>query len=95
VSDLCCSEMNKAYAEKAFWDERYDESAKSSRKTISEGDKFYEWYVPFESIKQLLLSDIGSDEKSFDKSILLPGCGNSGLGEDLARQGLRVSLMTP
>jgi hypothetical protein len=99
--------MNKRYSEKAFWDERYDSktakpssdsaapvnSTNDAATAASEEVDVYEWYVPFESIKDRLLADLGTSPKQLGRTILLPGCGNSCLGEDLAMNGIACLLI--
>ena len=67
------------YADKSFWDKRYVEGKCSE-------DGLYEWYLSFDEWKPHLLSHIAYDERS--EAVLVAGCGNSGLCEDLSQAGL-------
>ena len=73
------------YGEEAYWEDRYRrDTPKGAAATGSE--QIYEWYLPYADLKPLLQRDI----IGFDKNprILVPGCGNSSLCEDLANDGM-------
>lgn len=67
------------YHSKSYWEERYDP-------TPAKGQAPYEWYASFEEIKPLVV-DILKDIHIEKARILLSGCGNSLLGEDLVKSG--------
>ena len=52
----------------------------------------YEWYVGYEDIKEILQTEIKGPTKhnlvDGNVSILVAGCGNSSLCEDLSRDGI-------
>jgi hypothetical protein len=57
----------------------------------------YEWYVSYEEIREILFAEIkGSPEAEFhvdrNISMLVAGCGNSSLCEDLSRDGIYCNL---
>ena len=81
------------YGSKSYWDSRYDElfqrqSAESPQSSL------YEWYLGYEEIREILLNEIKGSPKDelndVDRNIsmLVAGCGNSSLCEDLSRDGI-------
>lgn len=69
------------YSEKDFWDKRYEADIST-----------YEWYVSFENIKKQLLLDLRKCDSRLairnpPLKIMVSGCGNSTLCEDLWREG--------
>ena len=80
------------YGSKSYWDSRYDELFQR-QSTESTQSSLYEWYVGYEEIREILLTEIkGSPEAELhvdrNISMLIAGCGNSSLCEDLSRDGI-------
>ena len=64
------------YGSASYWDERY-----SSRNTES-----FDWYINYDNMREQLLPFLSKDA-SFE--VLIPGCGNSCLAEDLHADGFK------
>jgi hypothetical protein len=67
-----------AYGEEKYWDQRYQ-----GGEVVLEGA--YEWYLSFADLKEFLIPEIhryGSSAR-----VLVSGCGNSSLCENLAQCG--------
>ena len=84
---------NSQYTDQTYWDKRYKRDV-SSGNEIS--NPIYEWYLGFEDIIKLINEDISSSLNllrnkkqinSLSASILVSGCGNSSLCEDLVHYG--------
>jgi hypothetical protein len=82
------------YHSKDYWNDRYEKE--SSTKSVggagkrSEDVEIYEWYVSFQKISSLLKRDIQTImTKTNEKkcNVMVPGCGNSLLAEDLVEIG--------
>lgn len=72
------------YSEKSFWETRYNNT------NNNKGTPLYEWYLSFEEWKphlwpHLLPCRVASDTRG--GALLVSGCGNSSLCEDLAEAG--------
>jgi len=75
------------YGDEKFWEQRY-------KKRSSQGEGMYEWYLSFDELRELILADLTPLGSKRDVTILVPGCGDSSLCEDLAElQYLRVAGM--
>ena len=84
--------LYRDYGSKSYWDSRYDELFQR-QSTESTQSSLYEWYVGYEEIREILFAEIkGSPEAEFrvdrNISMLVAGCGNSSLCEDLSRDGM-------
>lgn len=77
------------YGNKSYWDAKYKSL------TLQQGDDqrpfLYEWYIGYQDIREILHEEAikGSNEKDVYKnlSLLVAGCGNSSLCEDLSMDG--------
>ncbi|SAL96635.1 hypothetical protein [Absidia glauca] len=65
-----------AYKTKEYWEERYQKE---------DADTTFDWFKTYEELQPLLNEHISSK----DASILILGCGNSTLGEDMYKDGYR------
>jgi len=73
------------YGELSFWESRYVQNeSEFERKPRSD---LYEWYLDYADFKDLLARDIMSLDTLKSSVILVAGCGNSELCEDLYRDG--------
>lgn len=84
------------YGKKEYWDERYKESEK---KTKSESEETgirhpdegslskYEWYLLYDEFKEFLLPELVQNGSFELAKVLVTGCGNSTLCEDLSESG--------
>ena len=63
------------YGNVNYWDERYS----------SQEDKDFDWYQDASVLKTLLLPYLKKGQADFE--ILIPGCGNSSLGQQLYDEG--------
>lgn len=73
------------YSDASFWDDRYKETLNLND---NDNSKTYEWYVSFNDIKFNIDRDISSLDYNSNKfSIMVSGCGNSSLCEDLETNG--------
>lgn len=78
------------YGNEDYWEDRY-----SSKSTNKDGHDTYEWYVSFNELKDKLFKDIfisgflpsNKNDKEFNNKILVTGCGNSTICEDLVNVG--------
>lgn len=69
-------ETRDLYGDQDFWNQRYQERS------------VYEWYLPYDSLKTSLLPELEACCCSpASQEILVPGCGNSTLCEDLWTSG--------
>lgn len=92
------------YSNKEYWDSRYSENvaadatkadrdtAKINLKSSHISSNTYEWYLDFNKYSQLLMQDI---PKASSKPVLVPGCGNSTMCEDLYDLGNILQLGPP
>ncbi|KAJ1306670.1 hypothetical protein OPQ81_007665 [Rhizoctonia solani] len=67
---------NKSYEGKTYWDERYQSE---------EGRQSFDWFKSYKDIKDILENYIPGR----DVRILMLGCGNSTLSEDMYQDGYR------
>lgn len=67
-------ESNDLYGQEEFWNKRYKDQS------------IYEWYLPFESLKDHIFPDLNACS-NLRGEILVAGCGNSTLCEDLWHSG--------
>lgn len=83
---------NDLYADVNFWDKRYKDETSSS--SAVEAPQIYEWYLNFEELKPLLLSDITQAQQQIPLvgEVLVAGCGNSSMCEDLFHAGVKASI---
>ncbi|KAI9033996.1 S-adenosyl-L-methionine-dependent methyltransferase [Phycomyces nitens] len=65
-----------AYKTQAYWEERYKQE---------NADTTFDWFKTYEELKPLFSEIIPSK----DASILMLGCGNSTLGEDMYKDGYK------
>lgn len=67
------------YSDKSYWTERYrnNESSQLSSST-------YEWYASYSTLTPLIAASLQRSADPQHTHILLPGCGNSDLGEKLS-----------
>lgn len=70
------------YSNASFWNDRYKETIDNN-----EEETTYEWYVSFDDIKLKVDRDILDNSNNYAKSIMVSGCGNSSLCEDLEKYG--------
>lgn len=83
-------ELTSKYSDSTFWEKRYkDAHAASMQGKTADGvlAPTYEWYVSLKDVSHLVLKDIGTSPREFSSSVLVPGCGNSTLCEDLIASG--------
>eukprot|EP00602_Paraphysomonas_sp_CaronLab_P007951 CAMPEP_0185035482 /NCGR_PEP_ID=MMETSP1103-20130426/26931_1 /TAXON_ID=36769 /ORGANISM="Paraphysomonas bandaiensis, Strain Caron Lab Isolate" /LENGTH=1068 /DNA_ID=CAMNT_0027572581 /DNA_START=27 /DNA_END=3233 /DNA_ORIENTATION=+ len=82
-------QSNDQYGNTQYWDQRYEKENE---------EKIYEWYLNFEDIQEILVYDLqecmerlGNNLPSNEMigEILVSGCGNSSLCEDLWKAGFR------
>jgi len=66
------------YAESDFWDKRYQESK-----------GYFDWYVEYPELKELFNGPLPISK---DSSILMVGCGNSKLSEQMYDSGFKSIL---
>lgn len=87
-------ERNDNYGAKEFWDKRYETTEEHVRTEgiknegiKDEANRLYEWYLSYDEFKDILLPEL-SKIGDFDSNIVLvTGCGNSMLCEDLYNSG--------
>ena len=77
----------ESYGEEQYWETRYqrDAAAGAGGGALSSA-AIYEWYLPYGDLKRLLLPETARFGGSSAR-VLVPGCGNSSLCEDVARDG--------
>jgi len=79
------------YGDENFWEKRYQEESEKCRD--KEGDiDTYEWYLTFEQMRPLLARDLDTALRRASADackIVVSGCGNSTLCEDLHAAGYR------
>ena len=68
-------EARDLYGDRDFWNQRYQERS------------VYEWYLPYDSLKTALLPELEACCSPVSQEMLVPGCGNSTLCEDLWASG--------
>lgn len=61
------------YSSRDYWEHRFSSESTS-----------YDWLLPYSQLRSIILSKLHENSKS---EILIPGCGNSRLGEELYRDG--------
>lgn len=87
---------NDLYADVNFWEKRYQDEASASSSTTTE---IYEWYLDFSEIVTMLKPDIEDARETIAATgglntvtvgeVLVAGCGNSSMCEDLHMAGVR------
>jgi SAM-dependent methyltransferase len=78
------------YGNEGYWEDRY-----STKSTNKDGNDIYEWYMSFNELKDKLYKDIfisgllpsNKNNIEFKNKILVTGCGNSTICEDLVNVG--------
>ena len=78
------------YGEQSFWEKRYQASVDTADMPLSSSScaRLYEWYLSYDRLRPLLLPSLESLEcHGGSDRILVAGCGNSSLCEDLAADG--------
>eukprot|EP01088_Endostelium_zonatum_P017681 TRINITY_DN5341_c0_g1_i2.p1 TRINITY_DN5341_c0_g1~~TRINITY_DN5341_c0_g1_i2.p1 ORF type:complete len:227 (+),score=42.74 TRINITY_DN5341_c0_g1_i2:27-683(+) len=70
---------NDAYKSKEFWDDRYKETK----------EEITEWFKGYEDLRTELRSEVGEPSETNQPRILMLGCGNSKLSEDMYKDGYR------
>eukprot|EP01035_Chromulina_nebulosa_P002969 gene2969-4055_t len=63
------------YGSASYWDERY-----------SADEELYDWYQDFAALEKYLIPYLPF-KRSAELEILIPGCGNSGLGKEIHSRG--------
>ncbi|XP_040380229.1 EEF1A lysine methyltransferase 4 isoform X1 [Oryza brachyantha] len=69
------------YGAAAYWDARYSSSSSSSGGGGG-GVEFFEWYQTYEALRPLLRARLPTSSR-----VLMLGCGNSLLSEDMVKDG--------
>jgi hypothetical protein len=78
----CRRTDNDRYGSLEFWDQRY------------QGDSTYEWYLSYESLKPELVPQLEACA-DLHSEIVVAGCGNSTLCEDLWTNGSLLPSYLP
>jgi len=89
------------YGDKGFWDERYSASAAAATSAAAAAAEMsgdgtqgtYEWYVSYERLRPPLLADLLQQQTTRSGGgcrVLVAGCGNSTLCEDLHAEGENI-----
>ncbi len=73
------SQGTEQYGEKRYWDSRYAQAQNSA-------DTLYEWYLSFLELRHYLFQELSKFGMSCP--LLVTGCGNSTLCEDLLQCGM-------
>lgn len=88
------NERNDNYGAKEFWDQRYhnsnEEVSTDGQKNDGEEDetnRLYEWYLSYDEFKDILLPELARIGDFDSNKILVSGCGNSTLCEDIYNSG--------
>ena len=74
----------ETYGEERYWEQRYQRDAAAL--APSDNKILYEWYLPYSALSGLILPEL-QRRGGFHSRVLVPGCGNSSLCEDLAIDG--------
>lgn len=84
----------ESYGEEQYWEQRYRRDA--SVLAPSDEEILYEWYLPYSALAGLIRPEL-ERRGGFHSRVLVPGCGNSSLCEDLATDGsnLRLTALAP
>ena len=98
-------EKEDNYGQKEFWEKRYNKEGNIKESKDKEHNEnsdvntpLYEWYLSFDEFSSLLLPELSQIGEFEDSKILVSGCGNSSLCEDLQNSGnvmIRISYFTP
>jgi hypothetical protein len=86
-------EGKDAYGDEAFWEKRYADERSGGGGGAAPGASLdtYEWYLTFDQMRPLLDRDLGTALRRLTASgvaqIVVSGCGNSSLCEDLCGAG--------
>jgi hypothetical protein len=78
------------YNNKEYWDSRYRTAGMAGDGLDGpKSSTIYEWYLSFDEYSALLLSELKSyEDREYDNNgVLVTGCGNSTLCEDLYNRG--------
>ncbi|CAN6337711.1 unnamed protein product [Urochloa humidicola] len=67
------------YGAAAYWDARYSSGSHAS---AAGGGEFFDWYQTYTALRPLLRARIPAASR-----VLMLGCGNSLLSEDMAKDG--------
>jgi hypothetical protein len=87
------SERNDNYGAKDFWDQRYHGDEQDVTNGLKnecredEKNRLYEWYLSYDEFKDILLPELVKIGDFDSNVILISGCGNSTLCEDLYHSG--------
>ena len=76
----------KSYGEEKYWENRYQKDIANSGSVLVK-DVLYEWYLPYSDIRSLLMPELVRYGGVGIARILVPGCGNSSLCEDMMKDG--------
>lgn len=83
-----------AYSSKEYWAERYQGDS-DGEASSSSSSSTYEWYASFSALEGLIKASIQRCSDRSSPAILLPGCGNSDLGEKMASAFPGKCCMSP
>ncbi len=81
--------MAPEYHSKEYWDARYQNDDISCPDSENIGE-YYEWYVSFQTVSSMVAREITALKAANLEnkcSVMVPGCGNSLLGEELMQCG--------
>eukprot|EP00981_Chlorochromonas_danica_P009298 scaffold2602_cov177-Ochromonas_danica.AAC.19 len=70
------------YSDKSYWTERYRSNESNQSSVVS--SPTYEWYASYSTLTPLIAASLQRSADPQHTQILLPGCGNSDLGEQLS-----------
>ena len=87
-------EKEDNYGQKEFWEKRYNKEGNIKESKVKEQTEnfdinapLYEWYLSFDEFSSLLLPELSQTGDFQNSKILVSGCGNSSLCEDLHKSG--------
>jgi hypothetical protein len=77
------------YSDKVYWENRYKSlsTTKVASKSEPESQQIYEWYASFDKIKDYIVQELLRSPKKLESSVLVSGCGNSSICEDMWENG--------
>lgn len=79
------SAANSNYSNQGYWEDRYTDLNKQEPTTKA---VVYEWYASYQEIEKYIREDVSSiSSNAAGVNILVSGCGNSSLCEDLYHSG--------
>ncbi|KAF0922909.1 hypothetical protein E2562_002154 [Oryza meyeriana var. granulata] len=70
------------YGAAAYWDARYSSPSSSSSSSGGGGGAFFDWYQTYPALRPLLRARLPTSSR-----VLMLGCGNSLLSEDMVKDG--------